>query len=72
VTNVLAGRSAFRFEHLDLFAELFDTTPARLLAEAEGDSTPTAQLKLRRVLQHLTAAMQAAEEAAPSRARMGG
>ena len=70
VTNVLAGRSAFRFEHLDLFAELFDTTPACLLAEAEGAGAPFAQIKLRLVLQHLIAAIQAAEEAAASRARM--
>ena len=70
VTNILAGRNAFRLEHLDLFAELFETTPATLLAEAEGDSTPIAQIKLRLVLQHLTAAIQAAEEATASRARM--
>jgi len=70
VTNILAGRSAFRIEHLDLFAELFETTPSGLLAEAEGDSPPLAQIKLRLVLQHLTAAIQAAEEAAASRARM--
>ncbi|HYN22758.1 MAG TPA: hypothetical protein VE078_17490 [Thermoanaerobaculia bacterium] len=70
VTNILAGRTAFRFEHLDLFAELFETTPAGLLAEAEGESTPLAQIKLRLVLQHLTAAIQAAEETTASRARM--
>ncbi|HYN23399.1 MAG TPA: hypothetical protein VE078_20760, partial [Thermoanaerobaculia bacterium] len=69
VTNILAGRTAFRFEHLDLFAELFETTPAGLLAEAEGDSAPVAQIKLR-LLQHLTAAIQAAEETTASRARM--
>jgi hypothetical protein len=69
VTNLLSGRTALKFIHLDLFAELFETTPAGLLAEAEEASFPLAQIKLRLVLQHLMAAIEAAEEAAASRAK---
>jgi hypothetical protein len=62
ISNVLAGRAVFRVEYLDLFARLFGTTPAALVAEAEGDSTPVAERKLRLVLQYLAAAIQVAED----------
>jgi transcriptional regulator with XRE-family HTH domain len=38
VANILGSRSAFKLEHLDLFARLFKVSPLELFAEAHGVS----------------------------------